>query len=700
MEFMKSPMPANETTLPPERHWLRWDDLSGYFYDGPTLGNGLLGCVLHRQDAGRFDGDPDVLLFCFNRADLSQPIPRGNEGYLHARFAVGRFALKPRGKVASIALELDLAEAILRGTIETSAGTLHLKAWVHATRQVLVIEQSADGGEALAPIDFRPCPAGVTTNRGRPDFEESATYDLHPEAVREERDGITAHRQEIGGGRSFTVGWTERDGASAGSRVFLATLAYSHPERAEAFEARALLDAVRQAPLDKLWHEHTAWWCGHYRRITLSLPDDPEAERYWWLQQYKIGCLMRADLQVLDLLGPWYCHTPWRGIWWNYNTQTMYRHLAAGNRCELGEPLLRTLEDHVEQLHRNAPPNWPADALAIGRASSFDLDSPVTMIGHEEDPSKEGREAGNLLWALHSVWWLLGHAGDEAAMKQRLAPLLKGAIRFFEPLLHENNGGRLHLQTTFSPEYKAAPDCHYDVALLRWGCRTLATITPDDPYAQFCREVDQRLVDYPRDAAGRWAIGRDVPYEGGHRHFSHLMAFWPLRLVDLSEAETLAVVRPSVDFWMASGGLRGWSYAAGAVMRAELGEGAPALDYFRQYLQTLTFPTLYREAGMCLETTFFGLEFVHSALLRSGPGWLQLLPARPPEWTRGSIRGLRGFGGVTVDLTWTDAALTATLTADRPCTAELRLPGSSTRLIQLDAGASLQVGHPFEAPAP
>jgi hypothetical protein len=398
---------------------------------------------------------------------------------------------------------------------------------------------------------------------------------------------------------------------------------------------------------------------------------------------------------VLDLSGPWYCHTPWRGIWWNYNTQTMYRHLGAGNRCELAEPLLRLLEENMDQLRRNAPENWKEGALVIARASSFDCDSPVTMIGNEAEPSKEGREVGNLLWALHTLWWVLGHAGDDADRRARLVPLLKGAIRFFEPLLEEDAEGRLHLKTTFSPEYKAAPDCHYDLALLRWGCRTYAEIAPRDDFAPFCRDLDRRLVEFPTDPAGRWAIGEGVPYEGGHRHFSHLLAFWPLRLADPRDPEAREVVEKSLDFWLHNGGLNGWSYAAGAVMQAELGRAEEAPRLFRQYLKSLSYSTLYREAGSCMETCFFGLEYLHSALARSGPGWVHLLPARPAEWQTGSIRGLRCFGGVVLDLAWSQNQCSVSLRAESPWTGELRIHNSATQQVTLEAGETINFNESY-----
>ena len=52
---------------------------------------------------------------------------------------------------------------------------------------------------------------------------------------------------------------------------------------------------------------------------------------------------------------------------------------------------------------------------------------------------------------------------------------------------------------------------------------------------------------------------------------------------------------------------------------------------------------------------------------------LELLPALPADWKKGSIKGIRARGGFTVDMEWADGKLsTATIKADKASTLRIK----------------------------
>ena len=83
---------------------------------------------------------------------------------------------------------------------------------------------------------------------------------------------------------------------------------------------------------------------------------------------------------------------------------------------------------------------------------------------------------GDFTWALHNYWLHYRHSMDHALVTNQSAhalyPLLKGSVNVYLSLLKKGEDGRLHLPVLHSPEYGNAADNNYNLALLRWACRT------------------------------------------------------------------------------------------------------------------------------------------------------------------------------------------------------------------------------------
>lgn len=668
---------------------LTWDELPAYFYDGPFTGNGLLGAVIHRMDRNRFDGDTDKILWEINRTDLTVPDPGQAEGHQWSRMAVGRFELKPVGRFLSSSWRLDLWNAEVRGEVVTESGRITVRHYAHATRQLLITEVACAGDESVTELRFAPDVAGRIATFGSVDFQESATYEAYAPAVVSVRDGITTRRQPLGEqDRSFTVGWSN---AVAGRTLtHIATITVSHPVVVAACDAHDLLSVSIGLDSAALAGEHRAWWHAFHLRRFVSLPDK-EVESLWWRRTYAIGSCMRAGMQMMDLMGPWYCHTPWRAIWWNWNTQGMYLPLASMNYAEAMMPLIDMLWNQRDNLHTNVPSQYRGAAAAIGRASGFDC---VSRVDFDCGEPYGGREAGNLVWALHPAVLYCRVTGDEKTLRERVFPLLVSAVGFYLNLVHEGDDGRLHLPVTYSPEYHAAADCSYDLSLLRWGCGTLLDVSGrlgiSHEHAGRWRDVLERLAEPHVDGTGIM-IGKDVALTSSHRHFSHLLALFPLGIVDLSASASRALMRRSVEHWLSmKEGLAAWSHAVASCMYAMLGDGDRAHEHLQVYRRGLTRSTQYREAGMCSETAHMAVETVNRMILQCVQGVIRVFPAVPSSWPDASFASLAVEGGFLVSAVrraGTTVWVRVESVSGEPCTVACGIDADSLHVFGVDESA-------------
>jgi hypothetical protein len=270
-----------------------------------------------------------------------------------------------------------------------------------------------------------------------------------------------------------------------------------------------------------------------------------------------------------------------------------------------------------------------------------------------------GSEKGNLIWSCHNYWLQTRYADDAARRREKLFPLLKRAVAYHMHLVQEGPDGRLHLPKTHSPEYGDAPDCNYDLAMLRWGCQTLESICQeadiDDPQRPQWRKVLEDLVDFPADENG-WLIGRGVPMTEGHRHYSHLMMFYPLHLVTWDQADKRDLIRRSVEHWLHfTTGKAGYTYTGAAAMYLRMGEPDTAITYLNTMLNRYVKPnTMYLEAGPVIETPLSAASVINDMLLQSWGDRVRVFPGIPSTWKSASFHDLRAEGAFLVSSTLAD----------------------------------------------
>lgn len=433
-----------------------------------------------------------------------------------------------------------------------------------------------------------------------------------------------------------------------GERVLWVNLTHSYPEsNAREISRNELEDALR-CGYKNLQKTHRQWWNAYYPASFLTLPEGVK-ENFYWIQMYKLASATRADRALIDCTGPWLTKTPWPNAWWNLNVQLTYWPLNASDRLDLAASLENALYNNVEQLRKNIPEAYRHDALGLGRTSNFYCATePVGIPGVSKTA-----EVGLLTWACHNLWLIYRHKMDDALLRDKLFPLLKGAVNYYLHFLQKEEDGKLHLPATYSPEYGSAEDCNFDLSLLRWGCLTLIQsaerLKIDDPLLPKWKTVLEELTPYPMDENGLF-IGRNTPYAFSHRHYSHLLAAYPLYTLNKEHPEDVDLIERSLHFWQSkTGAHQGYSLTGASSISSALGKGNDALVYLNKLFgRFLSVNTLYRESGPVIETPLSGAQSIHDMLLQSWGGKIRVFPAVPDAWQDVAFDGLRTEGAFKV----------------------------------------------------
>ncbi|MEU1168644.1 Tat pathway signal sequence domain protein, partial [Streptomyces sp. NPDC005921] len=146
---------------------LLWSRLPTLWYEGPFLGDGLLGSMIYQEPGA------NQVRFTVQHGRVQDHRPQFGSGWGTARLPVGHLTLEPVGTITDVDWRLSLWNAELTGTVTTTAGTLTLAALIHD--EVLAVRATAAGGEqvswtfhpeeAISPRKIQESPpAGYTAN--------------------------------------------------------------------------------------------------------------------------------------------------------------------------------------------------------------------------------------------------------------------------------------------------------------------------------------------------------------------------------------------------------------------------------------------------------------------------------------------------------------------------------------------------------
>ncbi|PWI11125.1 hypothetical protein DIZ27_06865 [Streptomyces sp. NWU339] len=490
--------------------------------------------------------------------------------------------------------------------------------------------------------------------------------------------------------------------------VLLLTRVRRHTGEADVVaEGRALRGLLGEGPdpYDDLLARHLPHHRTAYERVTLDLAADPAErtlpgsallgrphsaallERLFAAGRYHL--LSACGLFPPRLTGLWTgaWDTAWSGAFTNdANLNLQTASAAAAALPEVTEAL-------AALIHRQLP-DWRDNARAV--FGTRGVVAPAHSDGESGHSYHFSREYPLHLWTAGADWLLkplVDHDETYGGRDPRTAAALAEVALFYEDFLtRTDDEGRLVVVPSYSPENRpanagwGAVDAAMDLSAARHALLTAAAYHPE--HADRWRALADRIPQHRVNADGalaEWARP-ELTDSYDHRHLSHLYGVWPLDEItpydtpDLAAAAHRALELRGPENDSAHGHLH---HALVAARLRDADRVASALgrvldgDFFHDSLMSAHYPhrDVYNaDAAHTLPAVLI------EALVQSTPGRLVLLPAPPPAYPRGSLRGVRTRFGAALDLTWAPDGATAVLRPTRTVRIELRTSDGAERL--------------------
>lgn len=635
------------------KHDMVWSELPSRWYEAPFLGNGEQGTLLYKLDNKTLHWDVGCSSAHEHRSMQDDDFSEKNFTALNrGRHFIGHIELQLPEEIEETTARLSLWNAETNGTFISNSGKMEWSTLVHATQAVMRFTFCGEGDLKNSKMLYIPeearNPRSVRSKAPRKPVNSS------PIETRLD-DGVVTSVHNLAAGGQTAVAYKKEE--HNGTTTIWLSVKHSYPgSDAVDLAVSAVRDAVSED--QECWiNSHRDWWHSYYPKSFVSVGDD-YWDSFYWIQQYKLACATRDKGWIIDNQGPWLQPTAWCATWWNLNVQLSHSGGYTANRRGMVSAMSHQLDKNRDMLALNVAEPYRHDSYAIGRNSSgWDLQGHAGQPGGREPIEiKIGSEVGNLLWALHNVDMEYLYWKDSALRDSTLYPLLTRAVNYYRHFLVENEEGKLSIPATFSPEYKMAEDCTYDVDLLYWGVSRLLTLAKekglsaeDEPLIVEWQDIESRLVKVAIDDEKGRVVGKGVTLDYRHRHWSHLLAIYPLRTLTPDSYNNRKIIDQGLTHWHSFGRAMGYSFTGGACMAALLNDGNRALDLLeglRSFLQPNTF---YSEIGLpVMETPLHGATAMQDMLLQSWGNRLRVFPGMPDKWADASFHKLRGEGAFLV----------------------------------------------------
>ena len=305
-------------------------------------------------------------------------------------------------------------------------------------------------------------------------------------------------------------------------------------------------------------------------------------------------------------------------------------------------------------------------------------------------------------WLGHHFYLHWRYTMDKDFLAGKAYPWLKDVATYFDEISVKRTDGKRKLPISSSPEIHDnrknawfGETTNFDLALIRWTFEKASELANELGKTDEAAKWNNILSEWPDlsvDKKTGLMIAPDLKFKVSHRHFSHMMAVYPLRTLtveqgpevkDLMTRSVNNLVKVGSDYWT------GYSFSWLGNLQAQVKNGKGAAEALRIFAENFCLPNSFHVNGeqhnrgyskfkyrpFTLEGNFAFASGIQEMLIQSNTGTVEIFPAIPANWNDVSFDKLRTEGAFLVSAEKKNGSVDKiTVTSEKGGTIRIRNP--------------------------